>query len=330
MLRTGAVKAGLFRFVTILRTSIAVFLCLLLWGPSDLPAAGNVDREMELARKHLRLHRWDRALREVQDVLDAQPRNTDAWLIKAEAHLGQQDNNAALAAYIEAAKLNPDDVDVRIRIGDLLLRRNDRLSDALQIYEQILEDDPANARVRVAMGSIYERRRQWEAAADAYRAALHIDPNLVRARSNLGAVLFKQGDYAGSSRELRKAIELSPRDLRSHVFLGLSQNHLGRYDVALQGLKDALLIDPHAANQLIGVADQLPQFHRLTHVLQHAYQESPREAGRSYDLAVIYFYARNYDEAWRFLIRAENFRYPVPIELKEVVYSRRRLDLFQR
>ena len=147
----------------------------------------------------------------------------------------------------------------------------------------------------------------------------------MRARSSLGAVLFKIGNFEGASQELRKAIELSPRDLRSHVFLGLSQNHLGRYDVAISELKEALLIDPHSANQLIGVREQQPQFLRLIELFEDAYEESPREAGRSYDLAVIYFYAQNYDVSWKYLIKAEQLHYPIPIELKEVVWSKRRL-----
>src|SRR5262249_3246253 len=152
-----------------------------------------------------------------------------------------------------------------------------------------------------------------------------MDPNLVRARSSLGAVLFKIGNFEDASRELRKAIELSPRDLRSHVFLGLSQNHLGHYDNALAELKEALQIDPHAANQLIGVPEQQSQFLHLIELFTKPYEENPREAGRSYDLAVIYFYAHDYESAWKFLIKAEQLRYPIPIEMKEVVWSRSRL-----
>ena len=40
---------------------------------------------------------------------------------------------------------------------------------------------------------------------------------------------------------------------------------------------------------------------------------------------VIYFYAQNYEAAWKYLLRAEQLRYPISIELKEVVWSKRRL-----
>ena len=71
--------------------------------------------------------------------------------------------------------------------------------------------------------------------------------------------------------------------------------------------------------------EQQPQFLRLIELFMKAYEENPREAGRSYDLAVVYFYAQDYESSWKFLIKAEQLRYPIPIEMKEVVWSRRRL-----
>jgi tetratricopeptide (TPR) repeat protein len=303
--------------------SIATALALLLFA-SLLPAQDPADR-IQAARESMANLRLDRALKEIDKALEADPHSVEAWKLKGEIALRRGDLDTALECWSEASRLSPGDVELLISIGDLLIRRNDRLDDALAVYEEILKRDPDNAKVMVSMGSIHERRENWEEAARSYRAALAIDPNLVRARSSLGAVLFKQGRYEDASRELRKAIELSPRDLRSHVFLGLAQNHLGNYQVALEELKDALLIDPHSANHLIGVKEQQPQFLRLIDLFMKAYEESPREAGRSYDLAVVYFYALDFESSWKFLIRAEQLRYPIPIELKEVVYSKRRL-----
>ncbi|MFQ5700352.1 MAG: tetratricopeptide repeat protein [Acidobacteriota bacterium] len=274
----------------------------------------------------LKLH-LDRAMKEVTRILSREPENVAAWKLKGEIALRQVDLDGALQAWTRASELDPDDYRLLHRIGDLLIRRNDRLEDALTVYGKILRHEPRNTRVMISMGSIHERRHQWDDAAAMYEAALAIDPNLVRARSSLGAVHFKRNEYGSASRELRKAIELSPRDLRSHVFYGLSQNHLGHYDFALAELKKAVAIDPHYANRLIGVREQKQQFLHLIEVFTKAFNESPREAGRSYDLAVIYYYEQNYVSAWKFLIRAEQLRYPIPLEFKEVLYSKRKLYL---
>lgn len=301
-----------------------IVAALLLCSSSNL-VAQNPSERLKAARDHMANQRLDRAEKEVRKILDADPSSVEAWKLSGEIRLRMADLDGALLALTEASRLEPDDAELLVSVGDLLLRRNDRLDDALSVFDRALVLEPGNPKVLVSKGSIHERREQWTEAAEAYRAAILIDPNLVRARSSLGAVLFKIGNFEEASQELRKAIELSPRDLRSHVFLGLSQNHLGRYDMAISELKEALLLDPHSANQLIGVREQQPQFLRLIDLFVAAYEANPREAGRSYDLAVIYFYAQNYDSAWKYLLKAEQLRYPIPIELKEVVWSKRRL-----
>jgi tetratricopeptide (TPR) repeat protein len=311
-------------FVPARRTLRAAFLLLCLAVALPLAAQDHTER-LRQARRQMSLQRLDRALREVEKVLRVEPQHVEALLLKGEIALRRADLDGALEAFTLASRLKPDDVELRILIGDLLIRRNDRLDEALAVYGQVLREDPANLRIMVSMGSIHERREQWQEAATLYRAALAVDPNLVRARSSLGAVLFKLGRYAEASDELQKATELSPRDLRSLVFAGLSQNHLGHYDDALARLKEAVEVDPHSANQLIGVREQASQFQTLAALFTKAHDEAPREAGRSYDLAVIQYYAQDYEAAWRNLVKAEKLRYPVPIEFKEVVYSRRKL-----
>jgi tetratricopeptide (TPR) repeat protein len=301
---------------------VAGVICACVSAPA---LAQGPEDHLALAREYMSNLRLDRALKEIQKALAADPNNFDAWRLKGDLSLRQADLDGALESWTRASSLAPGNIELLISIGDLLIRRNDRLDDALGVYRHVLELDPGNVKTLVSIGSIYERREQWQPAAEAYRTALGLDPNFVRARSSLGAVLFKLGGYEDASRELRKAIELSPHDLRSHVFLGLSQNHLGHYVDALDELKEALQIDPHSANQLIGVREQQAQFLRLIELFLKAYDENPREAGRSFDLAVIYFYAHDYESSWKYLTKAEQLRYPIPMEMKEVLWSRRRL-----
>jgi tetratricopeptide (TPR) repeat protein len=284
------------------------------------------DDILAFARKQLGKLRFDRAMIEVDRVLETDPGNLDAWRLRGEIALAQGDLDDALDSWTIASRLAPQDAELLVHIGDLLIRKPDQLDAALDAYARVLALDPGNTRVMTSVGSIHERRQRWAEAATSYEAALAVDPNLLRARSSLGAVKFKMGDYQGASEALTKAIELSPNDLRSRIYFGLSQNHMGHYDVAIRELKEAVQIDPHAANQLIGLRGQHGQFMHLVEVFTPPYELNPREAGRSYDLAVIYFFARDYEKSWEFLAKAEYLRYPVPMTFKEVVYSKRRLQ----
>ena len=324
MARSGACQGAGVRPVTLLKRFLSAAFCFLF--ASVCLGQENTPDPLAFARKQLSKLRFDRAMTEIDRVLEVDPQNLAAWRLRGEVALGQGDLDEALDSWTIASKLAPTDADLLVRIGDLLIRKPDRLDEALDAYARVLAIEPGNTRVMISVGSIHERRQQWDQAAASYEAALAIDPNLLRARSSLGIVKFKMGDYPGSAAALRTAIELSPHDLRSRVFFGLSQNHMGNYDVAIRELKEAVLIDPHAANQLIGLRGQHEQFMHLIEVFTVPYEMNPREAGRSYDLAVIQFYAQNYEESWKFLMKAEQLRYPVPMTFKEVVYSKRRLQ----
>ena len=308
------------------RALAAIVVSLVSIVPSHAVTPLSSGDRLDVVRRQIEKLRFDRAMQECDRILEADPGNLEAWKLRGEVALMQADLDEALDSWRIASDLAPDDMELLVKIGDLLIRRADRLGEALDFYGRALLADPGHTRVLVSMGSIYERQLRWDQAAAAYRAALVVDPNLLRARGSLGAVLFKTGDYSGAGSELRKAIELSPSDLRSHVFFGLSQNHLGNYDLALTELKKGVELDPHSANQLIGVREQRDQFMHLIGVFAQAYEESPLEAGRSYDLAVIHYFAHDYDNAWKHLLRAERLRYPIPMTFKEVVYSKRRLE----
>ncbi len=324
MARSGACQgAGVRPGTLTIRTLSAAFL---LVAQSSLCLGQEAKDPLAFTRKQLGKLRFDRAMTEVDRVLERDPANLEAWRLRAEIALAQGDLDEALDSWTIASRLAPDDPELLVRIGDLLLRKSDRLDEALDAYARVLAIDPTNTRVMISVGSIHERRQRWAEAAASYEAALAVDPNLLRARSSLGAVKFKMGDYMAASAALTKAIELSPNDLRSRVYFGLSQNHMGNYDVAIRELREAVQIDPHAANQLIGLRGQHDQFMHLVEVFTAPYESNPREAGRSYDLAVIHFFARHYEESWKFLTKAEYLRYPVPMTFKEVVYSKRRLQ----
>jgi len=307
-------------------TPSTLLLCVAACLLAGSAAFAQQEDPLAFARKQFSKLRFDRALIEVDRILETDPGNLDAWRLRGEIALAQGDLDESLDSWVIASRLAPGDADLHARIGDLLIRKTDRLDEALDSFNKVLAIDPGNTRVMISIGSIHERRQQWDRAAAVYESALAIDPNLLRARSSLGAVQFKMGDYRAASASLLKAIELSPNDLRSRVFFGLSQNHMGHYDVAIRELKEAVQIDPHTANQLIGLRGQHEQFMHLIEVFTAPYEMNPREAGRSYDLAVIHFYAQQYEESWKFLTKAEQLRYPVPMTFKEVVYSKRRLQ----
>jgi tetratricopeptide (TPR) repeat protein len=302
------------------RGLIAGALCALAAARADL--GQDVKARIAKARESLESGRTDRAVREASRALEEAPQDPDVHRLLCKIRRVQGRYEEAAAACARAAELAPSRAEYHLDLGDLLAQREDRLDEALRAYHRAAEADPSNPRPHVAVGGLYERRGRLKEAEAEYREALALNPNHVQANAGLGAVLFTSGRLSEARGYLGRAIELRPRDLRSHIFLGLALNHEGQLDLALQELRTAAGIDPHAANQAAGVAAQAPRFERLREIYDARLAEQPEDSTVHYNFAVVAYYLRDYETSWRHLQKAQQLGYPADQGLKEVVYSR--------
>ncbi|HYB13812.1 MAG TPA: tetratricopeptide repeat protein, partial [Myxococcota bacterium] len=136
----------------------------------------------------------DEALAATDRVLEKDPSRFAAWGVRAQAHLAAGDLPAALADADKLKELQPTQVQ-----GDLLravvLLRLDRLVEAEQAYDTILEKAKANgdvvlgARACVERAALIQQRLHDEARAEqAIAACVHdypTDPGVLHAASDL-------------------------------------------------------------------------------------------------------------------------------------------------
>lgn len=279
-------------------------------------------RRLERARESLASGRVDRAEREARRALEEAPADADVHKFMCELRQVQARYEQALDECRRAAQLAPTRKDLQVYLADLLTQRESGYDEAIRTYLIVAALDPGDPVPHASIGSLMERTGRLLEAENSYREALRLNPNVVRANAGLGAVLFKTDRLEEARRFLLKAIELRPRDLRSHVFLGLSLNHTGQYDLALQELRTAATIDPHAANAVSGVREQRARFERLRGYYLAELDKDDRDAAVWHNIAVLSYFLRDYETSWRHLVRAQMYDYPVDLGFKEVVYAR--------
>lgn len=266
--------------------------------------------------------RLDRAEREILRALDAGPEHAEPHRLLCEFRRVQERWSEAVAACRRATEIAPKRFDLHLELGDLLSERGNGFDDAIRSYRRAVSLDPEDPQPHIRAGGLYERRGRYFDAEAEYREALRLNPNLVRANAGLGSVLFMTDRLPEARRYLLRAIELRPRDMRSHIFLGLSLNHDGQLDLALQELRAAVTIDPHAANAGAGVPEQRERFQNLRAYYLAQLVEDPRDASIWHNVAILSYFVRDYTTAWRHLVRAQHLGYPVDLGFKEVVYAR--------
>jgi Flp pilus assembly protein TadD len=126
---------------------------------------------------------------------------------------------------------------------------------AAAMFEQLLADDPQNAKVHYYLALCRENLGDGTAAIEGYRQAIGLDPNLAEAHNNLGNLLLFSGDLAGAEKELSLYLEQNPDESGAHYNYGLVLEEMGELAEARQHYEKAIELDPEDPAPLIGVAD---------------------------------------------------------------------------
>lgn len=167
---------------------------------------------------------------------------------------------AAIEAWREALRLEPDDAKANNNPGGLLLGQG-RLDEAEAFLRRALRSDPGLAGARNNLGLLLMQRGRWEEARTEFEHAVALAPASAEARVNLGAVLLVQARPREAVRQLRAALEAEPwpTEIRMNLawILATSPDHgvrngaeavqLAEEAIGLSGRRDAASLDVLAA-----------------------------------------------------------------------------------
>ena len=201
-----------------------------------------------------------------------------AWLalgLVVEASEPQQ----ALAAYAEAAKVNPKDAEPHLSAG-ALLERQGKLDDAAREYQAAAAADAKSIEAMVGLASVYAKQKKLPEAEAQLRKVLELEPHSETASLQLGRVLaaegkadeaapylmsakgaaggdpqspldrgseyMKAGDYIAAEKQFRFAAKQTPQDGEVHFALGTALMEQKRYPEAQEELLTAVKLKPEA------------------------------------------------------------------------------------
>ena len=134
-----------------------------------------------------------------------------AWISLAHLIEGTKPDEA-LAAYRQAATLQPQDPEAHLSAG-LLLEKQNKFADAEGEYKQALAIDPASSDAITGLANIYMRGRHFPEAAVELRKLTAAHHDLAPAHLQLGRVLAADGKTDDAIAELEIAARLTPKDL---------------------------------------------------------------------------------------------------------------------
>jgi spermidine synthase len=269
---------------------------------------------------------YDEAIRHFQHVLAIEPHNAAAYIHLGVNYAAQGAYEASIAAYREAARLNPEyaalveqsidlvqhlqrakerpaDPDVHLQLGKIYAAdgRSDR---AIEEFEKVVELAPSLAQGFLNLARNYEVEERYTEALEAYGQALGLEPDNALARNNYEKLAIKTALDSGQTTRIRlgegSALEVDPHSDATYYHLGLRYLRNHEPEAAVDALKQAVRLRPeHATAYLfLGLAYASQEASAEAEAAYHRAIELAPDDAQAYNyLGLVYQRQRRYHEA---------------------------------
>jgi len=187
----------------------------------------------------------DQALTELDPLLAADARNSQAWYLKGKVLTARQDYRGAAQAFTSSLKIKQN-VNVQFALGRALLNLKEK-ERAAAIFQGMLDGYGDRAIWHVVFGGAYRDTGYAEDAIREFRRALVLDPNAPHVHMFLGLTLMEQ-NYGGATPEIEnefaEEIRRYPDDYFGNYSMGVVQTQLGQIAESNQHLQIASKAQP--------------------------------------------------------------------------------------
>ena len=220
--------------------------------PGQLDAAGYARRGSASAARR----EYAAALADLTRAIGLDPAQPAYFYERGRTYAADNQADQALADYSQAIKLKPDDVQALMARAQLHARRNDPPDTIAPDLDAADRAAPREAGVRLELGNLYQRVRNYAAAIAQYDAWINShreDVQMARARNGRcrARALAGQGlDQALD--DCNFAVRREPKVAAYFDSRGLVYLRQGKYDQAVSDYDAALALDPSIAWSLYG------------------------------------------------------------------------------
>jgi len=180
----------------------------------------------------------DTAFQLLTEAVSRQPSNVAALELMAEAAVRSGRWQDAEFALKSALSLQPDNLNLQLRLGGVFLSKND-MSAARDVFRQLTERFPHSDRAWAALGLLDAKLGNHDRALRELEQALNENPLLPEVQLTLGELLLLRGELDQALEALRAAENLLQDDPQVDARLGQTLLAQGSTEEALSMLRAA-------------------------------------------------------------------------------------------
>jgi tetratricopeptide (TPR) repeat protein len=212
-------------------------------------------RHLERGKQYLKEKRYGEARIEFRNALAIDKNLGEAYHGLGEASLELNSLQEAFDAFQRAASLDENNLEARIRLGNMLLQYGREDKEAGRLADEVLQKNPNHIEGRVLRASVRVAQRRWEEALAELEGALALDRKRIETHLSLARYYEQRAKAQPDPAELerfnreaervfRQAIEMDPRSSVAHLAFGDFLYSNARTEEAEQQLRQAAELAP--------------------------------------------------------------------------------------
>src|SRR6185437_11891506 len=209
----------------------------------------SIAKELLLLRSELAgaKGQYDRVIAFVNDVIRADPRESEALGIRGAAYCAKGSIEQGLADLNESIRLNPRNARVLFARAQALCRKRD-YEKAMADLNAVIRHDPRHVDGLVYRGCLLTLKGDFAKAAQDLNAAIAIDPSFAAAYGYRAEVHCRMRDWDRSIADYSAALRLCPEPgpdcIKLYLARSKSRRYKGDIDGAIADCSEAIRIDP--------------------------------------------------------------------------------------
>jgi Tfp pilus assembly protein PilF len=133
-----------------------------------------------------------------------------------------------------------------VRTGKKLLKEK-KFDEALEVFEDLVKHDQADAFVHAAMGRIKYKQKDLDGALDHFRISIKMDPTKPQAYMHSARVYFNLDQLNEAKEALQNAIRVHPQATMAYLGLGAIYQREKQPELAIEQYEKGLQYNPRVA-----------------------------------------------------------------------------------
>jgi len=190
---------------------------------------------------------------------------------------------------------------ILIALSVMTYERNKIWQNEFTLWNDTVQKSPHKARPYDNRGFLYYNQGNIRQALNDFNKALALSPNYADAYNNRGNAYLKEGDLTKAMSDYNKTIQLNPDYALAYYNRGVVYYNQNNDTDALIDFNKSIELDPTYADAYIKSMSDYDEV-----IVLH-----PTD-GRAYNnLAVVYYYLKDFDKAWEDVHKAQDLGYVV-------------------